>query len=70
MVTLLSAREAGKVLGVSHVTVGRWVRARKLKPAAESTFGPLFDPDYVREVARRLELERATAQPERLEAAS
>lgn len=61
---LLSGREAAKVLGISHQTVYNWIKTCDLVPTHYSNTGPLFDPDYIREFAKRLELERnVSAQP-------
>lgn len=60
-VKLLSGRDTAKALGISHQTVYNWIKSGKLVPTLYSTAGPLFDPAYVREVAKRLDLERATS---------
>jgi excisionase family DNA binding protein len=57
---LLSARQAAKRLGVSHVTVLDWVRAGKLTPLGQVDGGTVvFDPAYIDQVAREREANQA-----------
>lgn len=58
---LLSGRDTAKELKISHQTVYNWIKTGELVPTHYSTTGPLFDPDYIREVKKRLELERSQA---------
>lgn len=53
---LLSVYGVAKEMGVSHVTVLRWVDKGWLVPSAYSTNRRLFDPEYIR--AKREERER------------
>jgi len=71
-VHLLTTRQAAARLDVSATTIGRWVRAGKLKPAVEVKGGPrvalrLFAPVDVQRLVRERGLRMMRQHLERVE---